>query len=113
MPRTRVCRDDDLKEGEGKHVTLVPGRSAYAYRFQGEVRAVLSRCPHMGGPVSLAPDAPELVCAWHEASFDPLTGNRRDGQAPPGSCLETLPVEIVDGEVWISWQRPADPFADA
>lgn len=110
MPRTFVGPPEAVPEGRGKSVKLLPGREAYVFRYQGTVRAFINRCTHMGGPLTLAPEAGQLVCGWHEASFDPETGARCLGQAAPDSCLTKIVVEEDSQGLWLAWERPADPF---
>ncbi len=110
MPITRVARSEDLREGEGKTVTLVPGKTAYVFRYKNTLRAFVNRCPHMGGPVELDARAGECVCRWHEASFDALSGARKEGEAAEGSALTPLHVEEADGQIHLAWTLPNDPF---
>ena len=116
MPSARVRRTplgaaSDWPEGAARSVRLLPGRDAYVFRFRGQLRAFLNRCPHMGGPVDFEPADGQLVCRWHGATFDAVGGARLDGQAGPGSALPALRIETVDGAPWLVWEVPEDPFS--
>ncbi|MBP9747457.1 Rieske 2Fe-2S domain-containing protein [Patescibacteria group bacterium] len=111
MPRTRIGRVEEVREGEGKTVPLVPGTSAYVFRYKGMVRAFVNRCPHMGGPVELDVTTGVCVCRWHEASFDACTGHRKEGQAAEGTGLAPLVIEQEGDELVLVWDLPKDPFA--
>lgn len=111
MPRTFVCRSEDLPEGKGRWVKLVPGKEAYVFRLKGIVTSFVNRCTHMGGPVELTPAKDQLRCRRHEATFDPQTGVRTGGQAPEGSALDPLETEENEEGIWVIWSLPHDPFA--
>lgn len=111
MPTTRIGQAQEIREGEGKTVPLLPGTSAYVFRYKGVVRAFINRCPHMGGPVELDASTGACVCRWHEASFDACTGHRRDGQAAEGSGLAPLEVQQAGEDLVLVWNLPNDPFA--
>ncbi len=87
-------------------MTLVPGTGAYVFRYGGQMRAFLNRCPHMGGPIELKEG--QCVCRWHDAVFDPVTGVRLDGSSAP---LQTLTILEEGEELILLWNRPVDPFA--
>jgi nitrite reductase/ring-hydroxylating ferredoxin subunit len=63
----------------------------------GEHRAYLNRCPHVGTPLDLWPndfldeDGRTLVCSTHGARFDPLTGACIAGPCA-GDALTRLPL---------------------
>lgn len=111
MPRTFVCSSETLEEGTGRWVKLVPGKEAYVFRLKGSVRAFVSRCTHMGGPVELSPKKDTLCCRWHHATFDVDTGERVSGQAPEGSALDKIEGEESAEGIWLNWSLPQDPFA--
>lgn len=51
------------------HNTLLVGHDRYfVFESDGRLQLVLDRCPHRGGPLSLArltPDGRRLTCPWH------------------------------------------------
>lgn len=111
MPRSFVCRSEELLEGKGRSVKLLPGTEAYIFRLHGQVKAFINRCTHMGGPVELTADTTKLCCRRHEATFNPETGERIGGQAPEGSALTTLATEEDASGVWLQWSLPQDLFS--
>src|SRR3970040_2210572 len=72
------------------------------------VYAVDNRCPHMGFPLhrGTAKDG-ILTCHWHHARFDLVSGGTFDQWADD---LQTFPVEIRDGEVWVDVRAAGDPI---
>jgi len=75
------------------------GKKAVLLYNNGEVRAFENICTHKGGSAKLVGD--KLVCQWHGAVFDPLTGASQNPPAPKGSRLTHVPVEIRDGKVYL------------
>lgn len=106
MRQIRLGLATDWKEGEGRTVPLVPGITAYVFRYRGQMRAFINRCTHMGGPIELK--GGQCVCRWHEAAFDPETGKRLDGSSAP---LHALTILEEGGEYLLEWNAPDDPFA--
>jgi len=76
------------------------GKKAILLYNNGEVRAFENICTHKGGPNSWVNN--QLVCQWHGAIFDPLTGKAIKRPAPGGSALPAIPVEIKDGKVYLA-----------
>ncbi len=111
MPRTFVCRSEELLEGSGRWVKLIPGKEAYVFRLKGAVKAFVNRCTHMGGSIELSPKKDTLCCRRHQATFDPGTGERLSGQAPEGSALDAIEMEESAEGIWLNWSLPQDPFA--
>ena len=95
----RVCRDDELAEGEPRAVTAGE-QEVYLVRIDGVVRAVGTECPHYHEPlIKGVVLGHEVVCPAHFARFD-----LRDGRmvSPPAlDDLPRFPVEIRGGEVWV------------
>jgi nitrite reductase/ring-hydroxylating ferredoxin subunit len=77
------------------------GRQALVYRHQGEIKATLSICPHLGGPLELKDG--QLVCPWHGARFDAGSGACQGGPAAPESKVMLLPTRIEDGVLTYVW----------
>jgi len=67
--------------------------------YNDEVRAFENICTHRKGPTVLKGD--KIVCRWHGATFDPLTGEALSKPAPEGSKLKAIPVEIKEGKIVI------------
>lgn len=106
MRRIPLGSANNWKEGEGRQVKLVPGTSAYVFRYRGQMRAFVNRCTHMGGPIEL--EGGQCVCRWHDAAFDPDTGTRLDGSSGP---LQALTILEQGDELILEWNVPPDPFA--
>ncbi len=94
-----VCKLVDLPLG--KTVSFRYGPSdGIAYNDAGTVKAYLNRCTHMGGTVQLVPGQCLFRCVRHHAEFDPKTGDRTAGQAPEGSALTPIALEIEGDQVF-------------
>lgn len=105
-------------KSEDKIVLNIDGLQVGVYFLDDEIRAWHNVCPHSGGPVCQGRTMPltlqsvdenkkslglnysktkqNLVCPWHGAEFDILTGRH-----PINTTirLRALPINIVDGEV--------------
>jgi toluene monooxygenase system ferredoxin subunit len=89
---------DDLWIGEMRSVAM-PGGRLLLINLEGEVRAFEDRCAHQGVPLSegrLADGV--LTCSAHEWQYDAATGR---GLNPCGVALQTFPVEVRDGAIWV------------
>jgi nitrite reductase/ring-hydroxylating ferredoxin subunit len=85
----------------GVHQVEFFGREALVYRHGGEVKAALSVCTHLGGPLELKDG--ELVCPWHGARFDAGNGRCRRGPADPAAKAMFLPTRVEDGVLVYVW----------
>jgi nitrite reductase/ring-hydroxylating ferredoxin subunit len=82
-----------------KFVLRCGGRmvDGFAVNHDGEYRAYVNRCPHVGTPLDLWPneflaeDGRTLVCATHGAIFEPPTGRCLAGPCA-GDGLTPLPL---------------------
>ena len=95
--KARLLALDEIPE-HGAHKIDFFGRSALVYLNQGEPRAVMDSCMHLGGPLELKGD--ELVCGWHGARFACGDGACRRGPAERGSRLMFLPTRVEDGALY-------------
>lgn len=112
----RLCRLAELPEGPALDAVGfaadAPNRPGiFVVRHGTGVRAFINRCPHLGTPLNWTPDRfldlerKHIVCATHGAVF-----RRDDGFCLSGPCagesLEPVPVEVRDGDVFVSdWRR--------
>jgi nitrite reductase/ring-hydroxylating ferredoxin subunit len=89
----------DVPDGGTTAVDAPDGRSIALFNVAGTVYATNNQCPHMGYPLTRGVVRQGVVtCDWHARSFD-LEGG---GCFMPGcDDLETYPVEVRDGEVWV------------
>jgi nitrite reductase/ring-hydroxylating ferredoxin subunit len=73
------------------------GREVLVYRYEGELKAAMNVCMHLGGPLQREGDC--LTCAWHGAQFSIADGTRVRGPARAESRLMFLPTRIEDGQL--------------
>src|SRR5262245_37451369 len=99
----KVAAIRDVPPGEAKAVALAEGRSIALFHSGGRVFATDNQCPHMGYPLTRgAVRNGILTCDWHGRSFDLEAGGCFNREC---SDLETFPVEIREGDIWI---QPGD-----
>ena len=94
----RVSTEGEMPLNESKTVRF--GRyPALVINTAEGLRAYSAVCTHFACIVKWDPDLGQIVCPCHEGYFDPLDGHVISG--PPPTPLETLPVNIVDGEIYV------------
>ncbi len=71
------------------------GREVHLLRVEGQPKAVMNVCMHLGGPLHREGD--QLVCEWHKAAFAVDSGRRLEGPAAPGARLMVLPTRVIAG----------------
>jgi nitrite reductase/ring-hydroxylating ferredoxin subunit len=74
-----------------------------AYNDGGTIKAYVNFCTHAGGPLELV-SATRFRCRWHEAEFDPKTGNRLCGEAPEGTRLKPIELVTEGDQIWAWWE---------
>lgn len=89
-----LCKMESIRGGAIQTVDFL-GREVLVFEVDGEPKAFLNYCMHVGGPMKRVDD--ELVCEWHGAEFTCGTGERLKGPARPGSRLIALPTTVEDG----------------
>ncbi|ELY61342.1 Rieske (2Fe-2S) iron-sulfur domain-containing protein [Natronococcus amylolyticus DSM 10524] len=90
---------EELRE-QGRAQVSVDGTPLALFHHESEVRAVDNRCPHMGFPLSEGTvDDGVLTCHWHHARFELACGDTFD---PWADDVQTYPVEIRDGDVYVN-----------
>ncbi|MEW6324963.1 MAG: Rieske (2Fe-2S) protein [Nitrospirota bacterium] len=89
-----LCKVEEIP-GEGIKTVDFFGREVLVLKINGEARAILNYCMHLGGPMTREND--KLVCAWHAAEFDCAKGTCLKGPARPDSRLIILPTRVEDG----------------
>jgi len=95
----KVASLADIPLGGTKAFKLDEKRSVALFNVDGRIYATNNQCPHMGYPLTRGTVRHGVVtCDWHGRSFD-LEG----GGCFMTGCddLETFPVELRNGEVWI------------
>lgn len=93
-----VCKVHEVKEGEGKTVTL-QGKLIALFRVDGQHFAIDDVCPHMGA--SLAGGYLEnniVTCPWHAWRFRITDGTWADN---PRIKIGCYPVRVQGDEVQI------------
>ena len=75
------------------------GDSAILVRsLDGSYHAFGQKCTHLSCPVYFEREHQRLECPCHEGAFDAQTGHVLYG--PPPRALDTIALEMRDGEVW-------------
>ena len=101
-----VCRLNDLKEGEGRTVS-VEGKLVAVFKCGHEVKAIDDICPHMG--VSLAGGHVEdgiVTCPWHAWRFRLDDGAWADN---PRIKIGSYPVRVEGENVQIQVPEEKKP----
>ncbi len=106
MKKIFVCRSDQLEEYQPRGFTLEAGEDSldfFLLKQDGEIRAYLNFCPHLGIPLNWQPDeflsveGTHIQCATHGALFQ-----LEDGYCFSGPCrgqsLTPLNIEITDSQ---------------
>ncbi len=84
----------------GESLTIAYGRyPALIIHTSEGLKAYSAVCTHFACLVDWDADLGQIVCPCHEGYFEPLEGGVISG--PPPSPLESIPLEIVDGEIYI------------
>lgn len=85
----------------GSRIVPFFGREVHVYRDGDKTRVGANICLHFGGPLECKEG--ELICPWHNASFDMATGDRLDRPAPSGSRLMFLPTTVEHDAPYYVW----------
>jgi nitrite reductase/ring-hydroxylating ferredoxin subunit len=102
-----LCAETDLADPGARSLVLQIGETffhGFLVRRDGAVAGWVDRCPHAGHPLALeldrylTPDGSLILCGWHGAVFEPLTGLCVGGPCA-GGRLTPWPVEVRDGIV--------------
>lgn len=95
----------DLQPGSMRQVTAA-GVEILLARVGDTVWASSAKCIHYGGPLAEGVlHGDRVVCPWHHAVFDVTTGRQLE---PPGcGDLQTFPVRVADGKVWVRLEAPS------
>ncbi len=103
-----VAKAADIADGE-RRILRVEGRSVGIFHAGGNWYAVRNYCLHRGGPVATGTlDGCVLTCPWHGYRYDIATGACL---ADPLAQLETFPVIVRDGEVYVQVPETAETDA--
>lgn len=106
-PGVALCLETDIREPGSRGFVLQIGEAffhGFVVRKDGQVRGYVDRCPHAGFPIAieldryLSREGDFILCGWHGAVFEPLTGGCVGGPAA-GGRLTPWPVEAIDGVI--------------
>jgi len=106
-PNVALCVEDDIADPGSRSFVLQIGDAffhGFVVRKDGQMAGYVDRCPHQGFPLAieldryLTPDGALILCGWHGAVFEPLTGCCVGGPCS-GARLTPWPVAVRDGVV--------------
>jgi nitrite reductase/ring-hydroxylating ferredoxin subunit len=103
-PQTQRIRVGTVEEVKHRGTMVIAGndRPLAIFYHQNHIYAIDNRCPHMGFPLHRGSTYDGiLTCHWHHARFDLASGCAFDLWADD---IPAYPVEIHDGEVWVTIQ---------
>ena len=106
---TQVCAVQDIPVLGSRRVGRPRGIDVAVFRNeQGEVFALLDRCPHKGGPLSQGiVHGRAVACPLHNWNIDLATGHPTGADAGKG-CTPVIPLQIRDGRVLVALPSPKD-----
>ncbi|MEK8030505.1 nitrite reductase small subunit NirD [Ideonella sp. DXS29W] len=93
-----ICRVEDIPVLGARRVTRAEGPAVAVFRNeQGEVFALLDRCPHKGGPLSQGiVFGRSVACPLHNWTIGLCDGV---AAAPDEGCTPKFAVAVLDGVV--------------
>lgn len=104
-PNVVLCAETDIAEPGARSFVLQIGEAffhGFVVRKDGQVAGYVDRCPHAGYPLAveldryLTPDGDLIMCSWHGAVFEPLSGLCTGGPCA-GGRLTPWPVQAAGG----------------
>lgn len=110
IPWVHLCSLGDIPSRGGRRARVGDMDVALFLTSHGGVLAVEDRCPHRGGRLSEGIlTGHEVVCPLHGWKVNLVTGS---AVAPDRGCVRRLPVQVRQGQVFIS-PMPEPSEADA
>lgn len=106
-PNVALCAEADIADPGSRGFVLQIGEAffhGFVVRKAGQIAGYIDRCPHAGFPLAieldhyLTPDGSQILCGWHGAIFEPLTGLCTGGPCA-GGRLTPWPVTVANGLV--------------
>ena len=98
MAFVKLLPATQLPPGTLRHIEIDNELGVAICNVEGSVYAINGECPHSGAPLGHgALHGHTIVCPWHAWSFDCRTGGCDFNSVQ----LDTFPVRIDDGYVWI------------
>ena len=110
LPRwTRICAIDDIPRLGARVIRRTDGNIAVFRTATDAFFALADRCPHRGGPLSQGIVYGERVaCPLHNTNVELGTGC---AVAPDKGQVQSYPVKIEAGEVYVGLPASADRYA--
>lgn len=107
-----VARVGEVEAGRTKSFRFGVGQGI-VYNDGGTLKAFVNKCTHMGGPVELKTVDGQSIfrCRWHQAEFNPSTGEAIQGQAPIGTRLTPITLVTEEDQIFAMLELPDNPFA--
>jgi nitrite reductase (NADH) small subunit len=95
-----VCRVDDIPVLGSRRVARAQGAPVAVFRNgEGQVFALLDRCPHKGGPLSQGiVFGSAVACPLHNWTIGLADG---EAQGADSGCTPRFAVQVVDGQVYL------------
>jgi nitrite reductase/ring-hydroxylating ferredoxin subunit len=106
-PGVALCPLDEIAEPGARGFVLQIGEAffhGFVVRKDGGLAGWVDRCPHAGFPIAveldryLTPDGALILCGWHGAVFEPLSGHCVGGPGA-GGRLSPWPVRAEAGVI--------------
>lgn len=104
-PDVALCVEDEIADPGSRSFVIQIGVAffhGFVVRKAGQVAGYVDRCPHQGLPLAieldryLTPDGTLILCGWHGAVFEPLSGDCVGGPCA-GARLTPWPVAVSAG----------------
>jgi nitrite reductase/ring-hydroxylating ferredoxin subunit len=92
--KVSLCKVEEIPD-EGVKTVDFFGRETLVLKINGESKAILNYCMHLGGLMKRERD--RLVCIWHGAEFDCAKGGCLKGPPRPDSQLIVLQTRVEQG----------------
>lgn len=91
---------DDIPRSGARPLNTANGVIAVYRTCDDRVYATSNKCPHRGGPLAQGMVYGQRVqCAMHGFNIDLVTGQ---AVAPDDGCVDTYPVKVENGRIWVS-----------
>lgn len=103
----KLCSLDEIPEGDAIGRSLPESGEVILVRHEGGVFAYRNDCPHLNIELNYLPDVfldtekRYIQCINHDALFQIEDGFCIFGPCQ-GQSLTKIPIEIKDGEIWLS-----------
>lgn len=96
---------DDIPRSGARPLNTANGVIAVFRTHDDAIFATSNKCPHRGGPLAQGMVYGHRVqCAMHGFNIDLASGQT---VAPDDGCVDTYPVKVEGGRIWVSAQPQA------